>query len=94
MPDTVRAKILAKTLAWLIIALLYVLGALSLYLRSKYLEPTTATSTVESRIEEIKMEPTASKPILYPTMTPHLAETTEAKQSLLTYQQAQRANSQ
>lgn len=73
MPDARRAEILAKISVWTIIALLYILGGVSLYLRARYLpftppptSPQTATTSTPTQ------EPTAPKPTktLYPSRTP------------------------
>jgi len=67
LPDRERAKLLARIAFGLIIALLYALGGLGLYLRARYLEPaTTPPPSVFSG------EPTSARPspTLYPTITP------------------------
>lgn len=72
MPDGQRAEILAKISVWTIIAVLYVLGGVSLYLRHKYLTPTTSPTPVETITRTPTEEPTAPKPTetLYPSRTP------------------------
>lgn len=72
MPDNERAVLLAKASAGVIIAVLYVLGGASLYLRSHYLQPATNTPTP---LTEEQLTPAVSStpeltPSLYPTITP------------------------
>jgi hypothetical protein len=72
IPDGQRAEILAKMSVWTIIVLLYVLGGVSLYLRHKYLTPTTSPTPVETITRTPTEQPTPPRPTetLYPSRTP------------------------
>jgi len=72
MPDVERAKILALIAAGMIIALLYALGGLSLYLRSRYLQPASPVPGVTSTLapETTRVRGTKT-PTLFPTLTKH-----------------------
>ena len=78
MPDADRAKLLASVSAVLVLFLLYALGGLSLYLRSRYLKPTLSptASQLTPALEQtlaITLVPSAT-PTLYPTITPFRVE--------------------
>lgn len=87
MPDAQRARILAVASAGVIIVLLYALGALSLYLRARYLGSDAASPnpTPWVRTEDpppsdtpasetpLSETPTPT-PTLYPTLTPDPGE--------------------
>jgi len=76
MPDRERARLLANASLGLILVLLYGLGGVSLYLRSRYLAvetpqvAATATATMPQRV--MAVEATALPTLtLYPTLTPY-----------------------
>ena len=72
MPDAQRAEILAKISVWTIIALLYILGGISLYLRQKYLTATPSPTPVQVITITPTEGPTHPEPTetLYPSRTP------------------------
>lgn len=79
MPDAQRAELLAKISVWAIIALLYMLGGISLYLRARYL-PSGSPSVTPHQIATPGVptgEPTtpAVTETLYPTRTPKPSST-------------------
>ncbi|MFO7917128.1 MAG: hypothetical protein R6V13_03505 [Anaerolineae bacterium] len=78
MPDAQRAEILAKISVWAIIALLYILGGVSLYLRARYLP--SASPTIPLQTATPTKEPATSNPTetLYPTRTPRPADTSSS----------------
>ena len=70
MPDVERARILALISVGMIVALLYALGGASLYLRSRYLQPTPlAPGLTPTVISEITRAPETQTPTLFPTLT-------------------------
>lgn len=69
MPDAQRAEILAKILVWTIIALLYLLGGASLYLRARYLPAIPSQTTITNTPTQEPTVPTPTK-TLYPSRTP------------------------
>ncbi|OGO06984.1 MAG: hypothetical protein A2Y73_00255 [Chloroflexi bacterium RBG_13_56_8] len=71
MSDAERARVLARIMAVLIIVLLYFLGAFSLYLRFRYLDPEKVASSPTPVVlpTDIWEEETVT-PTLYPTLTP------------------------
>ena len=93
MPDTERARILARIAAGVIVTLLYTLGGFSLYLRALYLEPTVTVVPTWTRAREptrtipeatstptVTMTPTST---LYPTITPDRTRTAAARSAFL-----------
>lgn len=79
MPDAERAKILARISMGLILVLLYGLGAFSIYLRDRYLQPTlTPTREATEFLAGATGAPTvipSATPTLYPTITPMRVDT-------------------
>jgi len=69
MPDAERAEMLAKVSVWTIIALLYILGGISLYLRAKYLMPNPSPTPAQIITITPTKKPTPTK-TLYPSRTP------------------------
>ena len=74
MPDAERALILAKASAGMIMLVLYSLGGISLYLRSRYLRPSplvsSETPATRPFITEAPTPTMMPTPTLYPTITP------------------------
>ncbi|TEU12211.1 MAG: hypothetical protein E3J25_07225 [Anaerolineales bacterium] len=75
MADAERAKILAFVAAGMIVALLYGLGGLSLYLRAHYLRPSPPSpGLTQTVMPEITSAPETQTPTLFPTLTSRPAE--------------------
>lgn len=72
MPDAQRAERLAKISVWIIIALLYILGGVSLYLRARYLPSTPSPTPAQTFTITPTQKPTPPEPTetLYPSRTP------------------------
>ncbi len=82
MPDVQRAEILAKISVWAIIALLYILGGVSLYLRARYLPSASPVTPLQTTTPSIPtQEPTVPEftETLYPTRTPKPSNTSSNK---------------
>ena len=70
MPDGKRARALAWLAAFAVVALLYGLGGVSVYLRSRYLAPRATATTSESTAEAVSPEATGTVAAgLSPTFT-------------------------
>lgn len=80
MADAERAKILALIAAGMIVALLYGLGGLSLYLRAHYLRPSPPSPGLTPTVmpETTRAQETAT-PTLFPTLTSRPAEALAVK---------------
>jgi len=75
MADAERAKILALIAGGMIVALLYGLGGLSLYLRAHYLRPSPPHPDVTQTVmPEITSPPETQTPTLFPTFTSRPAD--------------------
>ena len=70
MADAERAKVLALIALGMILALLYALGGLSLYLRARYLGPTPpGTFPPATPVPEVTRVRETATPTLFPTLT-------------------------
>ena len=83
MPDAERAKILGLIAVGMILALLYVLGGVSVYLHVRYLRPNPPSPGLTATPVTTRVLATAT-PTLFPTLTKRAAMAFAAQAPLVT----------